>query len=210
MYSFAVMIIFIFVSCQKDDPLGNTLEKIENISLIKKYTDPNTFMGEAYCYYVYQNVIDPNQITPGLFAKYIKGGTLSLDYIDEYNKWLAQKEGRHCKKKLNHDFSSIKRIPKKKYVIFINNFAIEAEGKNPETTYNHERLHVAFSVLKQNRVNIARLWNSLPLSQRESFMKTHPGYNFSKQEVLWREFYAYRFEESYKEGIMFLLKDNLP
>jgi hypothetical protein len=193
--------------CEKNDLLQDSLHSIEEASLLKRFSEPNEFMGQAYCYFVFQEVIKSDVITPDLFSNYIKGGTLSLSFLTEYNNWLDAKLGSKCKRLVGKNFKRINEDSKAKYVIFLNEKVIESEGKSFKVTYNHEKLHVAFSLYKSSRYRIQKIWESLKEEDKEKFIKSNPGYNFSKPDILLREYFAYKFQEKYNEGIRFLIED---
>ncbi len=87
-----------FSSCFKSNRAQDANQKILDVTTILKYQDPILFKDQAYCYYVFQEIINPKEITPDLFSKYMKGGTLGLKHIAEYSKWLSSAEGKNCKK----------------------------------------------------------------------------------------------------------------
>jgi hypothetical protein len=193
-------------SCQEKDSFKHSLKTVEDVTIVKEYTNPKQFMGEAYCYYVYQEIIKPVKITPQLFSRFIKGGTLSLSFLADYNRWLKNEKGALCKQIIGSDFRPIENDLGKKYIIFINITAIKDEGKNPNITFNHERLHVAFSLYKEKRNRVEALWNSLSEVDKNKFIHSHPGYNFSNPDVQLREYFAYKFQNHYKNGIKLLIK----
>jgi len=194
------------LSCTKKSSTPTPEEEIQNITLLKSYKYAKDFTSEAYCYFVFQEIISPKEINPDIFTQYIKGATLSLNYLEHYNKWLQIEEGHECRNLIGSNFKSIQNSSQKKYIIFLNLKAIEAEGKNKEITYNHERLHIAFSLYKSNRDRIEKYWQSLTREKRETFLNSHPGYNFKNKDVELREFFAYTFQNNYQEGLDFLTK----
>ena len=190
----------------KNDSTKTSTQDIENITIVKSYKNSQFFRSEAYCYFVFQKIITPKDINPNLFSKYIKGATLSLHFLHLYNEWLKSEDGIKCKNLIGKSFKPIESSLNKKFIIFLNLKAIEEDGNSLEITYNHERLHVAFSLYKSNRVRIKKRLDSLPKKQREAFFNSHPGYNFKNTDVQLREYYAYEFQNNYQEGLDFLAK----
>jgi hypothetical protein len=92
----------------------------------------------------------------------------------------------------------------KEYAIYLNKKVILNEGKVISRTIDHERLHVAFALFKENRLKIELLWDSYFKHEQKSFVTKHSGYQFNNKQVLHREFYAYSFEDNLKKGILFL------
>ncbi|MBG59686.1 MAG: hypothetical protein CMJ16_04435 [Peredibacter sp.] len=205
-YSKLVLVFSLFiVGCYKKGSVDEAIKSVEQASLIKEYDNPSLFVGEAYCYYVYQSVLDPVKIPPQKFGEFVKGGTLSLKFITGYNQWISSKKGELCKLVVGQDFKPIDLDENKKYVIFLNKSAIHNDGQDIKITQNHEKLHVAFSLFKNKRDRISKIWSSMPIKEKNEFKESHPGYNFSNEEVVLREFFAYKFQGQFNKGIQFLI-----
>tara|TARA_Y100000780_G_scaffold226709_1_gene241288 strand:+ start:110538 stop:111176 length:639 start_codon:yes stop_codon:yes gene_type:complete len=202
---FPALLLLSFYGCSKKS-ISEAIRAVEKMSLVKEYKNSSSFMGEGYCYYVFQGVLDPVQIPPKTFSKFIKGGTLSLKHLESYNEWLKGEKGQLCQSVVGDKFNPISPEGDKQYVIFMNLEAIENEGKDPKVTLNHEKLHVAFSLFNERRDRIKEAWHALTKEQKERFKESHPGYNFSNDNVVLREFFAYKFQDSLKEGMKFLVE----
>ena len=194
-----------FTSCLNTK--SSNKEKLIGMIFQKTYSNSQEFLGELYCYYLYQGVLDSKQITPDLFKNYIKGGTLSLKFLSEYEKWtLEDSEGQMCRKKIGKDFRILSANTGKEFAILLNRKAIIEEGKNPDITLNHELLHVAFAMFKVNRKAVQDKLNELSSKEKEEFISKHPGYDFSKPNILLKEYFSYTYQENIEEGLRLLMK----
>ena len=202
-----LLFIFTILSCNSENRKSKYLD-IEDTILLKEYNEPKHFLGQAYCYYIFQNIIDPTTVTPELFTKYVKGGSMGLEHLSDYHFWLNGETGKLCKKLIGDKFKTIKNDHGKKYIIFLNYKAIKNERSSPQLVLNHEKLHVAFSIYKQNRSRIERLWSSLSLKEQNDFKAKHVGYNFNNQDVVLREYFSYKFEKNYQQGLKLLQSKN--
>jgi hypothetical protein len=169
------------------------------------FKDPEEFKNQTYCYFVYQGIINESELPPKLYTKFVKGSTLSNSAIRSYKVWLKTTDGKHCKNLVGKGFHLFKAETSKSYTIFLNKKAIEESGELLEKTLNHERLHAFFAARKDERHNIINQWKKLSDGQKDEFKKQHPGYDYSNESVLLREYFSYTFENSPEDGLKFLL-----
>ena len=204
MRSIFIIIIITLSSCVNDKSSKKSL--LQKHVFQKNYLDSNQFLGDVYCYYVYQGVLDIKQITPDLFKKYIKGGALGLKFLSEYKTWIEQdKDGRECKLLVGEKFRFLSVIGNKEFAILLNNQAIIEEGKDPIITLNHELLHVAFSKYKDKRSVLEKEVRILSEERRSYFIKIHPGYDFNKPTIFLKEYFSYTYQERVEEGLALLM-----
>lgn len=162
--------------------------------------DPLKMIADYYCLAVFNKIIEPKDIEPDLFAY----GVLAFSYSSEsdkpYQQWLNSKNSAACKKQLELLKITPTRLKSAKpfqIVInpktFLENGAEEYFNKSIIKSYNHERLHSVFALLK-GKSKVLKFWNSLSKSEKEEFKLEHPGYNYKNNDVILREFFSYTFE----------------
>ena len=183
--------------------------------MIKQFHKPEQFKNILYCYYIYQEIIEPEVITPQIFVKYVQGGSLTLKYIDQYNTWLGTVDGKKCKKLVGNSFEIISDnyieknsktdSNKIEYGVFLNLLAIKQDGKSPQQIYNHELLHVAFAQHIEHRHRILKSWDGLSDENQTEFKSKHSGYKFTNKKLLMKEYFSYTFQHNVKKGLRFLL-----
>lgn len=176
--------------------LVNTLKKyIGEETLEISFKDPKEFFATTYCYFNYQGLVDTKELTPELFEKFVKGGSLQIQFWKDYQKWLKTKDGQSCAKIVGQA-KGIAIQKKHKYAILLNEKAILGEMKPYafERTLNHERLHIIFSKYKNKQINILNKWNTLTIKEQDQFKQYHKGYNFEDLDILMREYLSYSYE----------------
>ena len=176
-------------------------ERLQPFVEIQVFQDSNEFKTKLYCYYIFQNVVDPTVITPKLFAEFVKGGSLSNKFQSDYVNWLKTEKGTLCRKITG---ASSLKLSAKDYSIFLNANAIENEGQKRQTALDHELLHIVFAKYKKHRGKISALWNNLTEKQKRMFKEKHPGYNFTNKKILQREYFSYQFQDRPLDGLELL------
>ena len=198
---YLVLSFLVLVSCNKEAELNKILQKnVEEIVYVKG----SDFKNEGYCYFVYQAIIDPRLITPQTFTLYVKGATLSTKYLSEYYKWLNGEMGRLCKSIIGERFKKIEINSSKAYMILLNKEAITIDHKDFKTVKNHEKLHVLYSLYKKHHFKVQEKWDLENTKFKKSFIKSHPGYNFNKTDILLREYFSYTFQNELEKGYDFI------
>lgn len=198
-----VFLFFIFSGCIK----SNLIETLEQKVQVFEYEDSNVFTNKLYCYYLYQGLIDTNLITPALFSKFVKGASLKNSFLPSYIDWLKNKDGKKCLNKLSTQKAEFNNLDILKYSVHLNLTAISEDGSSPKTIKNHELLHVAYSINKKNKNRIKTRWDQLSSNKKEQFKNSHPGYNFNKTSVLYKEFFSYSFEDNLVDGLKFIMNE---
>lgn len=207
----ALLILVLLSSCtdRSEKPLeAQEQSYLELIELTEKkvFEKPQDFLAQSYCYFVFQAIIDPVEVTPRLFSLYVKGGSLSASHLESYGEWLKEENGQLCQKIIGPNFKRISLEEDKKYLILLNQKAIERDGEKLDLIYQHELLHVAYAHFKKNKKKVQKLWEQLTPKQQMSFKQKHSGYNFKNEDVLWREYFAYTFQNRPKAGVMMLAR----
>lgn len=191
------VLLFFLLSCSNHSELENLITNNTHQIIYSKGSD---FKNQSYCYFIFQGIIDPKEITPEKFSKYVKGATLTTKYIQNYNEWLLGEMGRLCKSIIGNKFKALDIDLNLKYMILLNQEAILLDNKDFETVETHEELHVLFSMFKLNHYRIEQKWNNESQKFKNNFKKKHPGYNFLNKSVLLREYFAYSFQKNIGKG----------
>ena len=178
------------------------------------FNDPKEMVKSLYCYYVFQGTIKTESIPPAFFAFSIKGAGFSSVESTRYAQWLKSQEGKHCSaivKKALHTAVSYSHFQDlfhgKEYVVFLNPNALIAYGggskyqTEQDTTFNHERLHIAYAVMPKAAERVKALYIKLSAADQVAFRESHAGYNFSDEKTLLKEYFSYTFESKPLEGI---------
>lgn len=204
------IILALLSSCteQRGGPSGvdNTYKDLVGMTEKKTFENPKDFLAQAYCYFVFQAIIDPVEVTPRLFSLYVKGGSLSASHLENYTQWLNEKNGQLCQEVIGPSFQHISLQEEKKYIVFLNKKAIQRDGEELDLIHQHELLHVAYAHFKENKKRVQKLWKELSPEQQMSFKQKHSGYNFKNEDVLWREYFAYTFQKRPGEGVLMLAR----
>ena len=188
---------------------GNPVDQMSEIALQVSelvFKNPEDFKNQTYCYFVFQGVLNSEQIPPKLYASFVKGSSLSNEGIAPYKSWLDTKDGKKCKVNVGKKFKLFKADHKKAYTIFLNQHAIIIDQESLEKTLNHERLHVVFALRKADRQKIIAKWKSLSLEEQAAFKEKHTGYDYSNEDITLREFFSYTYENTPSAGIELLSK----
>lgn len=205
-----VVFSFIILSCIKQDPQtpaqSDAYQKLVERTQKIVFKKPGDFLAQSYCYFVFQAIIDPVEVPPKLFSRYVKGGSLSASHLESYERWLKRENGQLCQEVIGSSFERLSLQGEKKYAVLLNQKAIERDGEKLELIYHHELLHVAYAHFKNNRKKIQKLWQELTPQQQLRFKQKHKGYNFQNENVLWREYFSYTYQNRPHEGIQMLVR----
>lgn len=174
--------------------------------------NPNEFIQQIYCYYIFKKIINIKETPPELFPYIIQGSSLSMNEKDQYNHWLINTiDGHTCTqsvmKILGIKPSLLEKtfFDNKKYVLFLNPVSFLEQGagdlfqKTGAKIFNHERLHLVYAESK-NKIRLKKLWKTKSNVEKENFKKQHSSYNFTNENILMKEFFSYTFENDPLKG----------
>ena len=195
-----------FTSCVEKVNQKNAYQELRDITEKKLFKKNEKFLAHSYCYFVFQGVLNPTQVTPKLFSLYVKGGSLSQAYLKDYANWLQTENGKLCQQVIGEDFQHLSISKGKKYIVLLNQMAIERDKESVELIYHHELLHVAYAHFPNQREKVQKQWTQLTPKQQQSFKQKRVGYNFENPKILQREFFAYSYQNHPEEGVMMLVR----
>ncbi len=183
---------------------------IDKKVLFMALNDPNYLPALVYCYSVYNNWINPNQISPDTLGILSSGVSILNENLSSYQKWLnTVKEGKACRTLVEKESGlpvSNLEDSLKGYVamIVLNPFAvIKNSGSDFNTamdelrlTLNHERIHAYHVLCPQFEKSEKNKWLKLPQLEKNKFMSKYPNYNWKDLKTAGRESSAFNLESS--------------
>lgn len=212
-----------YLSSQKNNPV----EKInsnsfphplpnEDLVQTEAIVDQEVFTQNFYCYGLKEKLFKENELPLELFSLSIKGISFSKNSYQSYLSWLDKdKVGKNCKSRLKTFFNiespaSFKWENEKKQGLVINKITLLGDGVGPtikkyqenlSITLNHERLHLLYANQPKLKKLVAQKIKSTPNEQIEAFKKAHPSYDFSNENIFWKEFFSYSYEKNIEQVI---------
>jgi hypothetical protein len=180
-----------------DAAILNVDEKIT----FEKALTPESFIQRAYCYSVFQKSAGYGAIPIDQFAFATLSATIDRSQIEKYRAWLDDKEGEACGKLVNM-FSKGEpdrfdgKPEKRKFLLVINPLGALGGGLDKlksflATDINHERLHIIFAENKSVQRVVRQEWKRLSPTEKTNFKLTHPQYDFTDEDTVLREYFAY-------------------
>ncbi len=191
---------------QKDSlviPLATRFEKFKknmNDFKILQIRSLEKMSAKYYCFSVFKNLIDFKTLPASLFALSVEGLSFYGSEIKEYKKWLKTKDSKSCQAHLADQLGlEIDSELVEKDSILINPYTIIGHGvrdfkSNLTRVLNHEFLHLLYASKPEYAKRAQKEWNSLSDLQKKDFIKEHPSYDFAKQNVLFKEFFSYKYQ----------------
>jgi hypothetical protein len=176
---------------------------IDQKILFYESSNPESLINRSYCYFVFQKVVKFDSLPIDQFPFSMMGASLSTSLFADYKVWLKDDEkGKLCSRLVKlftgqlPEIVSFPKSKKTKYVLIFNPIAaltggLEQLKDNLGIDINHERLHALYADNAVIRSKIKTEWNSLSNEERETFKKQHSSYDFTKEEVLLKEYFSY-------------------
>lgn len=197
------------------DAFGAPALPSDAVTQMRLYQDPRVFVASGYCYFSSRGWIDEN-MTPGLFGKFVVGFSVVAGETTEYAKWIATPAGLACKKLVEKetgeavpDFADVLRD--KRAWVALNPVALlhgkaklEEITKEAALTLNHERIHVLQGVCPEFQEWSALDWEAVKEPERAKIRAQHPSYAWEDPEIGAREYVAFRFEKNPREILKYL------
>jgi hypothetical protein len=179
---------------------------------IKYYevSNPESFIHNAYCYFIFQKVARFDTLPIDQFAYAAQGASMSAAKVGEYRSWLDKSsEGQICSKLVNvftgTEPSRYENLfGDKSFILIVNPIASLTGGLGElkptmKVNVNHERLHVIFSEDKSVQEKTRKEWQSLSAEDQEAFKKQHGSYDFGDEMTLLREYFSYTRQDNPKK-----------
>lgn len=172
--------------------------KVDNLFQLVYFDNPFHFASAFYCIFKHKNSLGKSTDIID-FAYTVQGASLSISDVDDYFKGKID-----CSVPSRKEFDKL--FGEKKFLIAINNVAFLPFGRTKELNsnqhqiFNHERLHVTYDQNEQIKERVKSTWKKLTRREQERFLNEHSSYNLKNEDVLYKEYFSFRFESNPKAG----------